>query len=216
MDAHTANDSPPFHPVLRTAAKVVSFVFHPLFIPVYLGWFFIYVLRLFPSHDGWRQTLLLIQFFVNYALLPLVTVLIAKGLGFINSVYLKTQKDRIIPYMATMVFYFWVWYVFKNQGFPKEAVGFALAVFLSTCLGVFFNNYLKVSMHGLSVGVVLTLMVILSLRSGTNFGPYLSIAFLLAGIICTARLITNDHNPKEVYAGLLLGGVAQGAAWVFV
>lgn len=205
-----------FHPVIRTAAKIISYIFHPLFIPVYVGWFFIRELRLFSGLDEWRQTLLLIQFFVNYTLLPLVTVLIAKGVGFIDSIYLKTQRDRIIPYIAVMIFYFWIWYVFRNQGAPKEAVLFSLAAFLSVCFGVFVNSFFKASMHALSLGVVITLLILLSLNSSINFGPYVSIGLLLAGLVCTARLVLNDHKPFDVYAGLLLGALAQVIAWIFV
>lgn len=205
-----------FHPAIRTAAKILSYIFHPLFIPVYVGWFLIRELRLFSGLDEWRQTLLLIQFFVNYTLLPLVTVLIAKGVGFIDSIYLKTQRDRIIPYIAVMIFYFWIWYVFRNQGAPREAVLFSLAAFLSVCFGVFMNSFFKVSMHALSLGVVITLLILLSLTSSTNFGPYVSIGLLLAGLVCTARLVLNDHKPFDVYAGLLLGGLAMVIAWIFV
>ena len=205
-----------FHPALHIAAKVISYVFHPLFIPVYMGLFFVYVLRLFPGRDAWQQTVLILQFFVSYTLLPLATVLIAKALGFIQTVFLKTQKDRIIPYMATMIYYFWMWYVSKNLSFPQETVMFSLAIFIATCFGVFFNTYLKVSMHGLSVGVVITLLIILSLNSSANFGPYLSVALFIAGLVCTARLINNDHRPVEVYTGLFLGAVSQLIAWAFV
>jgi hypothetical protein len=205
-----------FHPATRTAAKVISYIFHPLFIPVYMGWFFIRGLRLFTALDDWHQTLLLIQFFVNYTLLPLFTVLIAKGLGFIETIYLKTQRDRIIPYIAVMIFYFWVWYVFRNQGFPKEAVLFSLAAFLSICFGAFVNTFFKVSMHALSMGVVITLLLLLSLKSSVNHGPYISIGLLIAGLVCTARLINNDHKPFDVYAGLIIGALAQVIAWLFV
>jgi hypothetical protein len=216
MNKDEAAEGVAFHPALRIAAKVISYIFHPLFIPVYMGWFFVYVLRLFPARDSWQQTMIIIQFFVSYTLLPLATVLIAKALGFVQTVYLETQKDRIIPYIATMIFYFWMWYVSKNLSFPKEAVMFSLAVFLATCLGVFFNTYFKVSMHGLSLGVVITLLFILSFSSSTNFGPYLSIALLTTGVVCTARLVNADHNPFEVYGGLLLGSVAQLVAWAFI
>jgi len=205
-----------FHPSLQIAAKVISYIFHPLFIPVYMGWFFVYVLRLFPSRDPWQQTMIIIQFFVSYTLLPLATVLIAKALGFLNTVYLKTQKDRIIPYIASMIFYFWMWYVSKNLGFPKETVMFSLAIFIATCLGVFFNTYFKISMHGLSIGVVITLMFILSFESSTNFSPYLSVALLIAGLVCTSRLVNSDHHPFEIYAGLVVGSGAQLIAWAFV
>ena len=205
-----------FHPALRTSAKVISYLFHPLFVPVYFGWFLIFVLRLFPALDPFRKTMLIVQFFVSYTLLPLATVLIAKALGFIQTVYLKTQKDRIIPYMATMIFYFWMWYVSKNLGFPKESVTFSLAVFLATCFGVFVNSFFKVSMHTLSMGVIVTWFIIFSFNSSVNFGPYLSIALLIAGIVCTARLLNSDHRPFEVYAGLFLGALAQTMAWVFI
>ena len=55
------------------------------------------------------------MFFVIYSLFPLVTVLLAKGLGFIDSVYLKTQRDRIIPYIACEIYYFWIAYVLRHQ-----------------------------------------------------------------------------------------------------
>lgn len=216
MNNVQAQEVSSFHPAIRAGAKVVSFVFHPLFIPVYIGWFFIKVLRLFAALDEWHQTLLLIQFFVNYTLLPLFVVLLAKGVGFIETIYLKTQRDRIIPYIAVMVFYFWVWYVFRKQGFPKEAVLFSFAAFLSVCFGVFVNTFFKVSMHALSMGVVITLLLLLSLKSSVNFGPYVSVGLLIAGLVCTARLVNNDHRPFDVYAGLFLGAVAEGVAWFFV
>lgn len=205
-----------FHPVLRLAAKFISIIFHPLFIPVYMGWFFIHEVRLFPEQDDWHQTLLLIQFFVNYTLLPLVTLLLAKGLGFIDNVYLRNQRDRIIPYIATGVFYFWVWYVFKNQHYPDQVVMFAFAVFLASSLGLILNIYFKVSMHMLAMGVVSTLMLISALHSEMDYGVYLSIAFLTAGLVGTCRLITKDHHPFDVYAGFLAGMLCQVVAYFVV
>lgn len=205
-----------FHPVIRTAARIVSFIFHPIFIPVYIGWFFIYVLRLFPGLGEWEKTKLLISYTVNYMVLPLATLLLAKGLGFIQSVYLKTQKDRIIPYVATGVFYFWVWWVFRNQSLPKEVVMFSLAIFLASSLGLMANSYMKVSMHAISAGVVLALFVLLGLMSDDNLGAYISIALLIAGAVCTARLVNGDHHPVEVYGGLFIGIFAQLLAYWFV
>ena len=206
-----------FHPALRTAAKIISIIFHPLFVPVYFGWFLIYVLRLFPALDSFQQSLRMIQFGIIYTLFPLAIVLLAKALGFIQSIYLRTQKDRIIPYIATMVFYFWMWYVSRNLGvFPKESIAFSLAAFLAICIGAFVNSFFKVSMHALSMGVIIAWFFIFSFNSSVNLGPYFSIALLIAGLVCTARLINSDHLPFEVYAGLLLGAVAQVIAWLFI
>src|SRR5688572_10106459 len=116
-----AANEPPFHPVIRVAAKVVSFIFHPLFIPVYVSWFLIYINPIFPAFSAWDKTILLIRFLVMYSLFPLATILLAKALGFVQSIYLKTQKDRIIPYIGCGLYYFWMWYTLRNQPqFSKE------------------------------------------------------------------------------------------------
>jgi hypothetical protein len=171
---------------------------------------------MFPEQDQWHKSLLLIQFFVNYTLLPLVTLLLAKGVGFVSSIYLKTQKDRIIPYVACGIFYFWIWYVFKNQHYPGAVVMFSLAVFIASSLGLIFNSYFKISMHALSIGVIITLMLIMALSMSNNLGYYLAISFFIGGLVCTARLINDDHNAFEVYAGLFVGILSQLIAWYFV
>ena len=103
---------------LRLPAKLISIIFHPLFIPVYVGLFLIYEVRLFPGQDATHKLFLVIQFFVSYTLLPLCSILLMKGLGLIPGIYLREQKDRILPYVVCEIFYFWVWYVFKNQLYP--------------------------------------------------------------------------------------------------
>ena len=207
---------PSFHPVIRVAAKIISVILHPLFIPVYVGWFFIFKLRLFPQLDGYNQFKLLISWFINYTFLPLVTMLIARRLGFIDSLYLKTSKDRIIPYIVTGIFYFWVWYVFKNQDFPKIVVAFSLAIFLGSSIGLLMNSYLKVSMHGIAIGITACMFLILGMISDDEMGFYISIVFILSGLLATARLVNNDHSPAEIYAGIFAGVVAQVIAYVFV
>ena len=161
--------------------------------------------------------LLLIRFFVMYTVFPLVTVLLAKGLGFISSIYLRTQKDRIIPYIGCGLYYFWMWYVLRNQPeFPKELVMLSLAIFLASSIGLIFNSFIKISMHALSAGVMVTFILLLAFHSSASFGPYISAALFFTGLICTARLVNSDHHPSEVYLGLLGGVIAQLVASLFV
>src|SRR5215213_2294234 len=133
-----------FHPAIRFAARFISYVFHPLFIPVYLSWFLIYINPLFPAINSSDKWILLLRFIVMYTVFPLVTVFLAKGLGFIQSVYLKTQKDRIIPYVVCGIYYFWMWYVLKNQPeFPKYFVMLSLAIFIASSIGLTINSFMK-------------------------------------------------------------------------
>ena len=207
----------PFHPALQIVARIISVLFHPLFIPVYVSSFLMFSTPLFTGLDGRDKLFLLLRFLLMYTVFPLVTILLAKGLGFIQSIYLRTQKDRIIPYIACGMYYFWMWYVLRNQPqFPKELVMLSLAIFIGSSLGLITNSYLKVSMHGISMGVMVAFTCIVAFLAEINFGPYISLSLLIAGLVSTARLMNSDHDPVEVYIGLIIGIVAQIAAYWIV
>lgn len=201
----------PQNVIIRLIAKVISYIFHPLFIPVYIAWFLISVQPyLFASFTPAEKLLAIIRFFIMYSFFPLVTVLLAKGLGFLDSIYLKTQKERIIPYIACGVYYFWMSYVLRHQPeFSKEVVQLSMAIFIASSLGLLVNIVMKVSMHTMSMGIMLAFMALLAFTQPGSYSVYISIAFLIAGLVCTSRFIVSDHTPTEIYTGLLVGGVSQ-------
>ena len=216
LDDTIVNNKASFHPAMRVAARIISYVFHPLFIPVYISWFLMYISPVFPAFSAVDKGMLLIRFLIMYTVFPLVTVFLEKLLFFIQSVFLKTQKDRIIPYVACGVYYFWMWYVLRNQPqFPSYLTMLSLAIFLSSSIGLIANSFIKVSMHAISQGVMICFILLLGFRTDINFGPYIAVAFLIAGMVSTARLINDDHAPIEVYAGLLIGIAAQLIAAYF-
>src|SRR4051812_5828870 len=78
----------PQNPVIRFAAKVISYVFHPLFVPVYIALFLVNVQPyFFDLATPGRKLLTILRFVVMYSFFPLVSVLLAKGLGFLDSVF---------------------------------------------------------------------------------------------------------------------------------
>lgn len=202
--------------MISVMARIISVIFHPLFIPVYILVFFLYISPVTIGLDPEQKSRLTISFSMMYILFPLVTVLLAKGLGFIDSVFLRTRQDRIIPYIACGVYYFWMWYVLHNQsGFPQSLIQLSLAIFLASSGGLLLNAFMRISMHGISIGVGLSFIYFLALQSVSSFGIYLSIALLISGLVLTARLVNEDHSPREVYFGFFLGVLAQVIAWVF-
>jgi len=140
-----------------------------------------------------------------YAMFPLVSVLLMKAVGFISSVELKTQRDRIIPYIVCMIYYWWMWYVLHNQSFPREFTILSFAIFLASIGGLMANISMKVSMHAMAAGVMMAFVIMLGFSQDISFGIYISLAILLAGIVCTSRFIASDHTPREIYSGLLIG-----------
>jgi hypothetical protein len=192
---------------LRIIAGIVSYIFHPLFIPLYLCGLVVKTQSyLFGAFSEWEKTVFVIRFGVMYAMFPLVSVLLMKGLGFVGSIHLKTQRDRIIPYVVCMVYYWWMWYVLHNQPeYPNEFVVLSLAIFLASIGGLMANINMKVSMHAIAVGIMAAFVMLLGFSQYLGFGFYISAAIFLAGIVCTARFIVTDHTSREIYTGLLIG-----------
>jgi len=192
---------------LKLIAKTISWIFHPVFIPVYVLVFLLKIQpHLFVGLSPLKKTFTIIQFAVMYAFFPVVTALLLKALGFIDSIFMKTQKDRIIPYVICMIYYFWVWYVIKNQSvYPDELIKFSLAIFITSVLGLMSNAYMKISMHAMAMGVLMAFVLLLAWNDSLDSGIYISVALFLTGLVCTARLIVSDHSNKEIYTGLFLG-----------
>ena len=202
---------------LKIIAKIISWIFHPVFIPVYVLVFLLKIQpHLFVGLSSLKKTFTILQFAVMYAFFPVVTALLLKALGFIDSVFMRTQKDRIIPYVICMIYYFWVWYVIKNQSvYPDELIKFSLAIFISSVLGLMSNAYMKVSMHAMAMGVMLIFVLLLAWNDTLDSGIYISAALFLTGLVCTARLMVSDHTNKEIYTGLFLGGASLIIAHLF-
>ena len=196
----------PQNRIIRWLATLVSYLFHPLFIPVYLVWMVtIAQPQLFAGFTSGGKWLIIIRFFIHYTFFPLVTVLLARGLGFVQSIHLGTQRERVIPYIACGIYFFWMAYVLRHQpANPPQIVQLTMAFFVASSLGLIANIFMKVSMHAISVGIMLVFLALLS-ATFPGLTLYLSLAVLLTGLVCTSRLIVSDHTGREIYWGLLTG-----------
>jgi hypothetical protein len=203
---------PPKQPApIRALAHVFSYVFHPLFIPAYVTAFLLFIdPYTFAGVSHYKKVLRLIAVLLNTAFLPGVAVFLMWRLKLTQSMQLRTQKERIIPYAAAMIFYFWAWYVFHGQkDTPQPFLNFLLGSFLAVCAAWFLNILAKVSMHAIGVGGLATFFLLQAFGQQDVTGIYFSIAILIAGIVCTARLIVSDHTQKEIYLGLVAGALCQ-------
>ncbi|MBO9571987.1 MAG: hypothetical protein J7497_07230, partial [Chitinophagaceae bacterium] len=122
----------------------------------------------------------------------------------------------LIPLAAAMIFYFWGWYVLKNLNeVPVFYKHFLLGSFITIIAGWLANIYFKVSLHGLAMGGLVAFIGLLVFGFDGGSGWYLALALLIAGTVCSSRLILASHRPFEVYAGFFIGALAQVLA-VFI
>ena len=198
--------------------QVVSIIFHPLFIPTYI---FCLLMEAIPYEfsgiSQWQLTLRFFSCFWWTAFLPAFAIFLLWRLEFINSVLLKTQKERIVPFIIVMFFYWWMYYLSRNfTDQPFVLRFFYMGIFLSTVVGLILNSYLKISLHGMAAGGAVTAIGLFSWYYAIPLWIYLIPAVLLAGLIATARMLVSDHSTREIYLGLFMGAACQCLAYVFV
>ncbi len=197
--------------IVRFAAHFISFAFHPLFIASYTTAFLLYVHPyVFSGFPAGLKFFRMVSVIFNTAFVPMFAVFLMWRLKLVESMYLRTQKDRIIPLIIATIFYFWIMYVSKNLPENPEIFStFLKGSFIAVCLTWFCNIFFKISMHAVAMGAVTVFFIIFSFIDDQASGLYLSIVILLTGLVTTARLIVSDHSAKEIYWGLIFGALAQ-------
>ena len=209
--------NPKYPLLLRIPAKVVSFVFHPLFIPTYI---FIFLMYQFPYEfmgiTEWKLKMRLFSVFWWTAFFPAFAVFLLWRLKFSESIFLRTQKDRIAPFLISMFFYWWMYYLSRNfDDQPAVLKFFYFGIFISTSIGVIINNYMKISLHGIAMGSALAAVILFAFFYQIQITAAISIVFLITGLVGTSRLLVSDHTPAEWYTGVFVGIICQLVAYWF-
>ncbi|MEO7531208.1 MAG: hypothetical protein ABIS69_07345 [Sediminibacterium sp.] len=203
---------------LSIPAKIISYVFHPLFIPTYVFIFLIYQVPYeFAGITPYQLQLRLFSIFWLTAFFPAFAVFLLWRLKFSESIFLRTQKERIVPYVITMFFYWWMYYLSRNfADQPIVLKFFYMGIFIATVLGLMLNSYFKISLHAIAVGGALGAIVLFAMYYRMPLGVSMSAAALITGFVCTARFLVSDHTNREVYTGLFVGIFSQMVAYYFI
>jgi hypothetical protein len=209
---HSPNNSVHYTGIVRFFAYLFSYLFHPLFIPLYVTYYLVFVDPwYFNGIDDQGKLWIFLRVASNMVFFPMVSVLLLKGVGFIDSIFLKTQRERIIPYITSNIFFFWMYLVFRNQ--PEVSpilTAFVFSVFISSSVALIANIYFKISMHAIGVGGLLGLMlIIMSSNPSSPLTVPFAVSLLIAGVVCTSRMILSNHTSRDIYIGLLCGIFSQ-------
>ncbi len=221
--------------MLRTIAQILSVVFHPLLMVTYMLLLLLvinpYQFGVYKMTEQWKLVLMV---FLSTFAMPMFAVFLMKSLNMVKSMQLEDRYERIGPYILTGVFYMWMFINFykgETQTFPKPLVIMMLGSTIALFLAFFFNNFTKVSAHAAGMGGLVGMALVNTLYFNFDtftaslgwLGMYeistnlvLMAVIILAGMVCTARLILGAHTEKQLYIGFALGFAAQFIALLFI
>lgn len=203
---------------LRIAAEIISYLFHPVFFPVVMALAIYMLVPGFFAGTPRQVALWFISIAFTAVFFPLFSIGLMKPLGFIGSFKMDTARERTIPLMATMIFYFWVSHVFNSiPGNPPLALKvLLLGNFWGVILLFLINIFTKISMHTAAAGGMIGIIIVLMITSPVNMTIPLFVSLVLAGIIGTARMILGAHQRGDIWLGYIIGILVQLGAYLYM
>ena len=202
--------------ILNTLAKIVSVIFHPLFMPV----FGVVIIFSSPTLFGYLpftvKKLLFFIIIINNVLLPLSLLPFFKYRNIISSWSVEKRRERVIPLLLTTLLYAATSYIVFRFPIPVFLKSFIFATFFLSLIVTIINLWWKISLHSVGVGALTALVLILSLKMYSPLLWYLISIIITGGLVLSSRLKLNFHNPQQVWIGFLTGNICLGLfLWFF-
>jgi len=193
---------------MRYLLKGVSYVFHPLFIP--MGGTISYFLVTPRLNSLQLQSGNILPIFILTIIIPIILFLILKNLGLISSIFAPKLGERKYPLYFSMIIYLMILYKVIPLNYINELyyffVGLLVATF-STLLLLFAR--IKVSIHLMGMGSILIYLIGLSIHFEVNITFAIALFTLMSGLVATSRLFMKAHTKVELLIGFLTGFCSQ-------
>jgi hypothetical protein len=186
-------------------ARTISIIFHPYLIPVF-GLLIIFMApTLYNYLPSTVKNLIILIVLINNVLLPLSLMPFFIHNNLIRSWFLSERSDRIIPLTISTILYFITTYIIFRFQVPNFLKLFFLATSFLSLIATLINFWWKISLYSIGAGAILALVLVLSFKMYTPLLWYLIPSILAGGLILSARLQLDHHNPGQVWTGFLTG-----------
>lgn len=188
-----------------TAAKIITWIFHPLLVPMYGLLIIFSAPTLFLYLPAKVKTILLLVFLINNVLIPLSLTPFLKYRHYISSWTIEKRNERILPLVSLMILYSITALIMARLPIPLfvKSYFFSLTFLVLIVIGV--NFWSRISLHSIGAGALTGLIGTLSAQMSVPLPGLLIASVITGGLILASRLKLNVHNPFQVYSGFLTG-----------
>ena len=174
--------------MLNKIAKTISYIAHPLLIPTY-AFAILFSIKAYFSMvipvEGKLRLILLI--FIITFIFPLMVILFFRSRNMIRSLYQLTRKERIFPYVTTIIFYILAYYLIKNVQISPIFHYFTFGAAILSIVAFIINFFWGISIHMIAIGGLIGLLLGLSFTGIIGNLIFVVATIFGAGLIGFAR-----------------------------
>lgn len=200
------DDASVWYKIADGVSHFLSWALVPLLMPVY-GLMFAFglsILDVAPLGMRIRFTLVAAAICV---LVPIILILLLKKMGLIEDVGLNQQKERLIPYIITLVCFGGTAWFMAAKGAPLWLSLFFAGGALATLICTIVNFRWKISAHAAGIAGVVALLI--RIEKDASAEPelffWLILTIGLTGLLGSARVWLGRHTVWQVLAGYAVG-----------
>jgi membrane-associated phospholipid phosphatase len=199
-------------------SKVASIILHPLFMTTVVALLLDTFLRpdfATPSYTEFGRWMA--QLFLFTIVLPFGAIFTFKITGLISNAKMHRPRDRVLPLIATFLFYFLAYELlvvrYAIRGLmPSLLLGSCCAI--ATMLVV--NFFYKVSVHTTAAAILAGICIVLAIKETTIPAPLLALAVLVALVVGAIRWFLGSHTMGQILLGYTVGILSQVAAYFII
>ena len=203
------------HKGLIVAARLLSAVFRPYYIPIvgFVALFTFTYLSLLPLL---YKLTVVAMVYVFTILLPRLCIYVYRKLNGWAPVQLRLRENRAIPYILFILSYVACLHLMFRMHMPRYMCGILVSALLIQMVCVIVNVWWKISMHSAGAGGVIGALVAYSVLFMFNPVWWLWVTVLISGAGGTARMLLRQHSLAQVVAGTLVGVVCGFAGIILL
>ncbi len=200
------------HRGLFVAARLLSFVFRPYYMPTvgFVALFTFTYLRVLPL---FYKLTMVAMVYVFTVLLPRLCIYVYRKLNGWAPVQLRLRERRAIPYILFILSYIACLQLMFRLHMSRCMYGIIVSAMLIQTVCVVVNVWWKISMHSAGAGGIIGALLAYSELFMFNPVWWLCATILISGVVGTARMLLRQHSLAQVVAGTLVG-VACGFAGI--
>jgi membrane-associated phospholipid phosphatase len=186
------------------AARIVSMVFTPFYLP-FLGMMVLFIFSYLGLMPWAYKLQLLTLVYLFTILLPTILIHLYRRYNGWTLIELGHRERRMVPYVISILCYFFCIYVMDMLHIPHFMQAILLAALLIQVICALINVWWKISTHTAAIGGVAGALFVFGEFFGFNPVWWLCLVLVLAGLLGTSRMILRQHSLLQVVAGFLVG-----------
>lgn len=209
---------------MKETAKVLSWLFLPLFAPVFALMLGMFVEAQQPDMFLDKSLYYLkpdAKYFFIYvfaafsAVFPILTLVYFKLTGIISSLQLHSREERMMPAfavnLAAIGMFILLLSIDKYGNFPQPIYALSLGSAITVAVTTIITAYWKISLHAAGMGIITGFAF--AYFAGMQLQAFwvLPLILVVSGTVISARMYLEAHSLEQSLSGFFIGVAATVA-----